>query len=208
MLYTNTVHERTLAILNELMLIEELSAFSLVGGTALSLKFGHRISEDVDLFTEKDFDKTFIQAILQKKFGKSFFYEERGNPLGIFCFIDEIKIDLVKYKFPLIRPLDIEAGIRFYSTEDIIAMKIATVLRRARKKDFWDIAELLDHYSVDDFIRFFFQKFPEQMFLISIPQAMTYFAEADADNDPKSLKGQTWKSVRNIISKAVKDYLK
>ncbi len=208
MLYTNTVHEGTLAILNELMVIEELAAFSLVGGTALALKFGHRISEDIDLFSETDFDKTTIQAALQKKFGKRFIYEERGNPLGIFCFIEDIKLDLVKHKFPLIRPLCVENGIRFYSTEDITAMKIATILRRAKKKDFWDIAELLNHYSVDNFIHFFFEKFPEQMLLISIPQAMTYFTEAASDEDPKTLNGQTWESVKKIISKSVKEYLK
>ena len=91
---------------------------------------------------------------------------------------------------------------------DIAAMKIATILRRAKKKDFWDIAELLNHYSVDNFIHFFFKKFPEQMLLISIPQAMTYFTEAASDEDPKTLNGQTWESVKKIISKSVKEYLK
>ncbi|MGZ3837321.1 MAG: nucleotidyl transferase AbiEii/AbiGii toxin family protein [Flavisolibacter sp.] len=30
---------------------EQLSAFNLVGGTALALQAGHRISVDIDLFT-------------------------------------------------------------------------------------------------------------------------------------------------------------
>ena len=85
---------------------------------------------------KKDFDKQEIILALREKFGKNFFYEERGNPFGIFCFINEIKVDLVKHKHACIRPLKIEEGIRIYSTEDIMAMKIATILRRAKKKTF------------------------------------------------------------------------
>jgi predicted nucleotidyltransferase component of viral defense system len=188
--------------------LKELSDFSLVGGTALALRWGHRISDDIDLFIEKDFDKEELLAFLREKFGKRLVYEERGNPLGIFCFIDGIKVDLVKYKFPRIGPVTVDEGTRLYSLEDIAAMKIATILRRAKKKDFWDIAELLRHYSVDQCIDFFFKKFPEQMLLISIPQAMTFFADAEGDEDPQSLKGQTWEKVKQVIQKKVSDYLK
>lgn len=50
MLHFETVDPGTLSLLNHLFRIKELSGFSLVGGTALSLKFGHRISIDLDLF--------------------------------------------------------------------------------------------------------------------------------------------------------------
>jgi hypothetical protein len=39
-------------LLNRLMAEAELSDFYLVGGTALALHYGHRISVDIDLFTE------------------------------------------------------------------------------------------------------------------------------------------------------------
>ena len=32
-----------------------------------------------------------------------------------------------------------------YATEDIVAMKVQTILGRGKKKDFWDIAQLLEH---------------------------------------------------------------
>ncbi len=84
MLYTNTVHTGTLALLKELMQMEELSSFELVGGTALSLKFGHRISEDLDLFCVEPFDRAALLEVLEKKFEERFYYEERGNALGVF----------------------------------------------------------------------------------------------------------------------------
>lgn len=56
MLYTQTVKAGTLDLIKELTKDKELVSFNLVGGTAISLKLGHRISVDIDLFTERDFD--------------------------------------------------------------------------------------------------------------------------------------------------------
>lgn len=63
-------------------------------------------------------------------------------------------------------------------TEDITAMQVQAVLGRARKKDFWDIAMLLDHYSVEDFIRFHEQKYSNQNLMVTLPQAISCFADA------------------------------
>ena len=50
MLQLKTIEPYTFSILNKLMEIPELQGFSLVGGTALSLLYGHRMSVDLDLF--------------------------------------------------------------------------------------------------------------------------------------------------------------
>ena len=41
MLHTETVEPRTLSLLKKLMEVPSLQQFSLVGGTALALRFGH-----------------------------------------------------------------------------------------------------------------------------------------------------------------------
>jgi hypothetical protein len=45
------------------------------------------------------------------------------------------------------------------------------------------------------------------MLMISIPQALTYFTDANESEDPISLKGQTWESVQTIIKQKVSEYL-
>jgi hypothetical protein len=45
------------------------------------------------------------------------------------------------------------------------------------------------------------------MLLISVPQALIYFNEAEESEDPISLNGQTWESVKKTIRAAVRDYL-
>ncbi|MBS1760841.1 MAG: nucleotidyl transferase AbiEii/AbiGii toxin family protein [Bacteroidetes bacterium] len=85
-----------------------------------------------------------------------------------FCFIDDVKVDFVQHPFRLIQPKQIKEGISMFSVEDIIAMKVQAVLGRAKKKDFWDIAELLHHYSVEDFINFHKEKYTTQNLLITV----------------------------------------
>lgn len=98
-------------------------------------------------------------------------------------------------------------GIRFFSMEDIIAMKVQAILGRGKKKDFWDIAELLSHYSINDFVNFHKQKYSTQNLLITVPQALIYFADADESENPISLKKQNWEKVQAIITKKVRDFL-
>ena len=58
MLQTRTVEPGTLGLLKDLMSMPELEHFYLVGGTALALQLGHRISVDLDLFTQHPLTKS------------------------------------------------------------------------------------------------------------------------------------------------------
>ena len=95
-----------------------------------------------------------------------------------------------------------------FATEDIIAMKVQAILGRGKKKDFWDIAELLNHFSVNDFIIFHKEKYTTQNLLITVPQAITYFSDAEESEDPISLKKQTWETVKKVISSKVDEFLR
>jgi predicted nucleotidyltransferase component of viral defense system len=208
MLRVETVEPHTLAILKELMTLPQLSEFHLVGGTALSLLYGHRMSVDLDLFSNTHFKNDEIINVLTNKFKTGFVHEQKNERFGIFAFVDDVKIDIVRYPHPSIKPIYAIDGIRFFSTEDIIAMKVQAILGRGKKKDFWDIAELLKHYTVEDFVTFHAKKFSTQHLLISVPQAMIYYSDAEDSEDPISLQNQTWESVKAFISNKVSDYLK
>lgn len=144
---------------------------------------------------------------MKKKYQEKFIWEEKAVRFGIFCYLNNVKVDIVRHPHPLIRPANKIEGIRFFSTEDIIAMKVQAILGRGKKKDFWDVAELLQHYSVDDFIQYHQEKYASQHLLISIPQAFTYFADAEETEEPISLKKQTWPKVKKFIQKKVSEYL-
>ncbi len=208
MLFNSTIHPGALVLLKQLMKIPELNDFSLVGGTALALRYGHRTSVDLDLFSAKEFQNADIIKVIENYF-PSFEYKNPYNPIGVFGYIDDVKVDFVKHHYhKLIDKVVTEDDIRIVSDKDIIAMKVNAVLKRAVKKDFWDIAELLRHYTVEDFIDFYFEKFPSQMLLIPIPRALTFFDDAEESDEPVSLKGQAWGKVKKFIQKKVSDYLR
>jgi predicted nucleotidyltransferase component of viral defense system len=190
------------------MVLPSLESFALVGGTALSLRYGHRSSVDLDLFFHEKFDHIAIENELRDEFGDEFEYEGGHKQFGIFCNIQHIKVDIVYTPHLPIASTETIDAIRMYSSSDIAAMKIQAILGRAKKKDFWDLDELLHHYTLQQIIDWHKKKYPNQMLAISIPNAITYFVEANESETPVSFKGQTWESVKKGISKAVSDYLR
>ena len=208
MLHIEAVEPRTFSLLKELMALPVLDSFSLVGGTALSLRYGHRSSIDLDLFCHEIFNIPQILNSLETAFGKRLAYKPQQAGFGIFCFIDNIKVDIIQYPFLPIEPPTVEDNIRFYSNADIAAMKIQAILGRGKKKDFWDLYELFQNYTLQQIMDWHKQKFPNQMLAISIPHSLTYFIDADESETPVSFKNQTWDMVKKGIQLAVREYLK
>lgn len=208
MLYTKTVEPGTLSLLKKLMEVPSLQKFSLVGGTALALRYGHRSSIDLDLFSHEKFDHTGIESELKIEFGDNFVFESGHKSIGIFCNIQKIKVDIVYYSHPPIAEVVVEDKIRMYSSADISAMKIQAILGRAKKKDFLDLYELLQHYSLQQMIDWHKQKYPSQMLAISIPNAISYFVDAEESETPVCFKGQTWDGIKKGIARKVSDYLR
>ena len=147
MLHTATVEPVTLSVLKRVLQISELKNFSLVGGTALSLKYGHRKSIDLDFFSHEKFDIKIIQSALIKEFGNDFEFEQQNITWAIFCKIKGVKVDIVYYPHALISPIEVIENIKMYSNKDIAAMKINAILGRGAKKDFWDVAQLLNEFT-------------------------------------------------------------
>ena len=173
----------------------------------MALYFGHRKSIDIDVFSATDFQSDDLTTVIESNF-PGFVFRNAHNPVGIFSFIDDVKVDFVRHHhFPLIDATVVENGIRLASIPDIAAMKIAAILKRGVKKDFYDLSELLLRFSIEDLINFYSRKYPNQQLLISVPQALTYFADAEESEDPISLNGQTWKKVKKHLRQQVKEYL-
>ncbi|MDP2722650.1 MAG: nucleotidyl transferase AbiEii/AbiGii toxin family protein [Bacteroidales bacterium] len=188
--------------------IPALNEFCLVDGTVLSLKYGHRSSIDLDLFYHQKFDHQMVVNVLENHFGKRFTFKQQHTKFGIFCFIDNVKVDMVYFPHQPISKYIIEDNIRMYHSADIAAMKIQAILGRAQKKDFWDLHELLQHFTLQQIMDWHKQKYPTQMLAISIPHAVTYYIDAEDSETPTSYKGQTWSQIKRDISKIVSDYLR
>ena len=94
MLSYQTVNSHTLELLKKLTNEEFLSKARLVGGTALALQYGHRISIDLDFFGNIEEDNETIKEVLIN-IGKLSVIKESKN-IKIYI-LDDIKIDLRKW---------------------------------------------------------------------------------------------------------------
>jgi len=95
MLQDKAVLPGTLALLKQLVSMDKLAGSSRVGGTALALKYGHRYSEDLDLFKNTEFDRNEVFEVVQNTFGSAFVHQETGFKKSLFCSIQQVKVDVI-----------------------------------------------------------------------------------------------------------------
>ncbi|MDP4272057.1 MAG: nucleotidyl transferase AbiEii/AbiGii toxin family protein, partial [Bacteroidota bacterium] len=70
------------------------------------------------------------------------------------------------------------------------------ISRGGRKKDFWDLHELLDSYPLDKMIELHRERYPYQHERDEIIRNLLYFDEADCDFDPVCLKHKYWEVIK------------
>lgn len=206
MLHQQTVTATCLAIIKQIMANPSFSIFRLVGGTALSLKYGHRTSDDIDLFSETQFDNRTLEESLYNEFGKEKITEIRDYSFGLFCNIDGIKTDFMYWGDEYIKDADQYDSIRIASDADIFAMKLGAAFDRKSKKDFIDIALFLEKYSLKQGLEWYKQKFPYNDEIIPI-KSLTYFDIADQQPDPYLFLHYNWPESKREIVNAVKEYI-
>jgi predicted nucleotidyltransferase component of viral defense system len=183
-----------------------LASFNLVGGTALALQFGHRISVDLDFFTEETFDVVALKQALTATFNEENIVRQLEKEYSLLLNINDIKVDILYYPYPLIDDLIIEDTIRILSPKDIAPMKLSAIAQRGAKKDFFDMYELLKNSSLDEMLQYYQEKFPntDTTFLL---RSLLYFDDAEVQDDPIMLKPYTWKEVKKEITKQVNAFI-
>lgn len=200
MLYKETVETGTLDLIKSLSGDKELKNLVLVGGTALSLQIGHRISVDIDLFSNEKINSEKIAAHLQKSYGADSMQLIKN---GVFCFINDIKIDVISHQYKWIKPaLNLE-NIRLASLEDIAAMKLNAITGNGtRLKDFIDIYFLLEHKSLQQMTNAFESKYANLNSSIA-KNALLFHDEIKFENKAKLLQGDIeWEEVAKRLREA------
>ena len=205
MLQFDALRPDTLDVLKLVMAEPTLKDFTLAGGTALALLYGHRISEDIDLFDWEKFDVDYLLNDLSSKINIDI---KLKTPIGAHIFINKVKTDLVYFPIrPIRKRIEIE-GIRLLNDEDIAAMKLNAIANRGARKDFYDLYFLLQKFNINKLIELFKEKFKTQD-VFGLTRSLTYFEEAETENDVILLreKSLTWQDVKQRIIKETKGLL-
>lgn len=212
MLHYNTVTPLLRKILADLMLADVFADFRLVGGTALSLYRGHRMSVDIDLFTDAEYgtiDFDAIDAFLRNNYTYVDTNDYKVIGMGKCYFIGENQLNCIKldlfYTDSFIDEALLIDGLRLASIEEIIAMKLDVILRTGRKKDFWDIHELKDDYSISDMFTLHEKRYAYTHNRAALIGKFRDFESADTDFEPDCLRGKYWEFIKLDLLDFIKD---
>lgn len=195
MLYNQNVNAQLLELLDGLMHSETFNAFNLVGGTALALQIGHRLSVDIDMFGNSEINELEFNQELSR-FGKPIVLKKSKNI--IVYSVNGIKVDFVNYHYPLLKKAATVETMRLVSLEDIAAMKLNAISGRGSKKDFIDLYFLLQRFSLNEMIGFYNKKYEDGSKFLVI-KSLTYFEDAEKEEMPVMTKPVTWGNVKDII---------
>lgn len=139
--------ETQIALLRELGQSEFVAQnFYLTGGTALSAFYlHHRYSEDLDFFSENEFDILQLDIALKKIKDKLVIskidYQQSYNRNLFFLHIGDevVKVEFTFFPFPRIEKGRSEYGIVIDSLVDIATNKLFTIYQRSMARDYIDL---------------------------------------------------------------------
>ena len=201
MLQISTIQPSTLELLINIQKTDLLKSTRLVGGTALALQLGHRVSIDLDFFGQVVGNTEQIAQDLGEA-GFKVVIESNSKNIHILK-INGVKTDIVNYKYLWIDKLIEENGVRLAGMKDIAAMKIAAITNRGSKKDFIDLYYLLNHFSMKKILNFYLEKYPDGSAFLAC-KSLSYFADAENQIMPQMLIPTNWEDVKKRIIAEIK----
>lgn len=146
MSHSTTVSLELLETIHQLQQLSSLSEFGLAGGTNLALRYGHRISVDIDLFSPSMIGIRGLETIceeIRKIFGERILSSQLINDdlADQYCFariliktkIGQIKVEIMQ-NVPLLDQVEIIGAIKMISIKDIGVLKLKSLCSRMAKK--------------------------------------------------------------------------
>ena len=160
--------------------------FYFTGGTALSAFYlHHRESEDLDFFSETDFEDTIIEELMKNlslSFKTPYRFTKKGG-VRIFEFVKKdkllIKIDFNHYPYRRVEKGKTYQGIEIDSLRDIATNKLFTINQRNDVKDFVDLYFLLKDFTIWDLIYGVQAKFRMELDIVLIASDFRKVEEFD-----------------------------
>jgi len=181
-----------------------LEQFYLAGGTALAIQIQHRLSFDLDFFSQKEFDHVVINGDLVGLDNYRLDRMEKNTLLGI---IDQTKISFFTYKYKMVSDFVPWGGIKLAGLPDIAAMKIEAIGGRGTKRDFVDLYFICQQYPIEQAFDCCLEKFGERANnVFHLIKSLQYFDDAESSpQELRMLKPVRWLEVKRFFIKSTKD---
>jgi len=203
MLHKETLATTTWELLKHLQTEQMLSGFRLVGGTALALQIGHRVSVDLDLFSFEAFDEARLLSFLTSQYGMRAEMIDRCTLKGE---INGVQIDCIAHEYQWISEPVCDDGVVLAGVEDIAAMKLNAIIGNGtRLKDFIDMAYLSSRMTLSQMLEAYEAKYSTSP-IIAL-KALTYWEDVNQREPIKMLSSErfSWKKIEKRLLAMVRN---
>lgn len=196
-MFANTISSDTLRGLKKLGESGILGKAYLAGGTALSLQLGHRLSLDLDFFTQEVFEELTIENKL-KELGD--FDRERVNWRTVLGTFGQTKFSYFYYEYPLVVETILFENVQLAQPPDIAAMKLQAISDRGARRDFVDMYFMKDLFTLEQVFDWYDKKFGNvQERKYQLLKSLTYFEDAEVEPMPNMLMDVDWEVVKQYF---------
>lgn len=203
-IHADTLPKTTANLIEKINSLPEIQAFYLSGGTALALQLGHRESEDLDFFNQREFDPNHIQQTLLNIGPLESIQIEKGT---FNAFLHGVKLQFLHYPYTLLKKTLPWNKLNLSSVIDIACTKLITISARGNKKDFIDIYHILKKYSIQELFSKLDRKYKETNYNYAhILKSLIYFQDADAQPMPRMHVKTNWQQIKQEIILQVKEF--
>lgn len=197
---------------DRLVVFNKLKAFEnegyLAGGTALALQLNHRVSEDFDVFINREIDNK-LRLKVKEIFGGVTFYVNSTDQIS-FTTQSNVKVTFLWYYFKPLHPAIQTDSLSLALVDDIALDKAHTIGRRAVWRDYVDMYYLLKNNYVDleKIITMSGQKFKGEFVSTQFLEQLRYFD--DIKTVPIEFVGKKYSDdeIKSYLQQVVEDYLK
>jgi hypothetical protein len=174
--------------------------FVLAGGTSLALLLGHRLSVDLDFFSE---DEVLPDLLMGELRAAHLDPEVQQLAPGTFSvLIEGVRVSFSHYPYPFVDAPQPYEGLAVASILDVAAMKLIAIAQRSARRDFVDLYVILQHAPFRDVAARAVQRYGAGMVEpVAIGKGLTWFEVADGEPDPQYLKrALKWEDVRGFFA--------
>lgn len=179
--------------------------FYLAGGTALALQIGHRISVDLDFFSETEDVHARTRQTLIHGFSARHVQVIENVDGNLLFLVDGLHVGFFSYGYRLLEPVETVENIHLASLLDIGLMKLDAVIGRGSRKDFYDLYVINQQIPLPEMLRAGERKYPQvRDFPLMALEGLLQFDNADRDLQPEMLADLSWGNVRQFFVDQVK----
>ncbi len=202
-MHEKVLSERILELLNDIEANPSplLEDWVLAGDTALALREGHRVSDDLDFFRTDDLDVRVLHESLGR-YGDYETLQEADHTLTVL--LAGIKLSFFRVRDPFIFDGTPYRFFEIAELRDIALMKLVAISNRGSRKDFVDLYTILRHeYSLLDYFELLPRKYgSSRMNTYHILKSLTYFSDAENEPMPRMLEPFDWNECKAFFARA------